>query len=103
FVNSFHTHSQFFDYYDHGTSLEPDRATVDTIMQTQAERGIVEVQYDTPGDFMFHAHQSEFAELGWMGKFNVVPPDEFSSALEKAGVGPEWDRRATQGSTVSSG
>ncbi|MFB6265370.1 MAG: copper oxidase, partial [Bradymonadaceae bacterium] len=21
FVNSFHTHAQFFDYYDHGTSL----------------------------------------------------------------------------------
>ena len=25
-----------------------------------------------PGDFMFHAHQSEFAELGWMGFFEVV-------------------------------
>jgi FtsP/CotA-like multicopper oxidase with cupredoxin domain len=22
--------------------------------------------------FMFHAHQSEFAELGWMGFFNVT-------------------------------
>jgi hypothetical protein len=21
---------------------------------------------------MFHAHQSEFAELGWMGMFNVT-------------------------------
>jgi hypothetical protein len=21
---------------------------------------------------MFHAHQSEFTELGWMGMFNVV-------------------------------
>lgn len=40
--------------------------------------------YDTDGDgennfstqntglFMFHAHQSEFAELGWMGFFTVV-------------------------------
>jgi hypothetical protein len=24
--------------------------------------------------FMFHAHQSEFAELGWMGAFNVIDP-----------------------------
>ena len=23
------------------------------------------------GDFMFHAHKSEFAELGWMGFFRV--------------------------------
>jgi hypothetical protein len=22
--------------------------------------------------YMFHAHQSEFAELGWMGMFNVT-------------------------------
>jgi hypothetical protein len=22
--------------------------------------------------YMFHAHQSEFAELGWMGMFEVV-------------------------------
>ena len=25
-----------------------------------------------PGTFMFHAHQSEFAELGWMGLFEAV-------------------------------
>jgi hypothetical protein len=24
---------------------------------------------------MFHAHQSEFAELGWMGFFDVVDDD----------------------------
>ncbi len=99
-LNSFHTHANFFDYYDHGTSLEPDRETVDTIMQTQAERGIVEVQYDTPGQFMFHAHQSEFAELGWMGKFNVVPSSEFRNALEDSDVDDSWNERATQGSTV---
>ncbi len=23
------------------------------------------------GDFMFHAHKTEFAELGWMGFFRV--------------------------------
>ncbi|PGF15050.1 copper oxidase [Natrinema sp. CBA1119] len=73
-VNSFHTHSQFFDYYDHGTTLLPTRQTVDTVMQTQAQRGIIELDYSDhePGLYMFHAHQSEFAELGWMSFFEVV-------------------------------
>jgi len=73
-LNSFHTHSQFFDYYDHGTSLVPTHDTVDTILQTQAQRGIIELDYSEhdPGLYMFHAHQSEFAELGWMSFFEVV-------------------------------
>ena len=25
-----------------------------------------------PGMYMFHAHQTELAELGWMGFFNVT-------------------------------
>jgi FtsP/CotA-like multicopper oxidase with cupredoxin domain len=52
FINSFHTHANFFDYYPTGTRLEPSDFT------------------DT-GMFMFHAHVSEFAELGWMGLFEV--------------------------------
>ena len=73
-INSFHTHSQFFDYYDHGTTLLPTKQTVDTIVQTQAQRGIIELDYSDhePGLYMFHAHQSEFAELGWMSFFEVV-------------------------------
>ena len=73
-INSFHTHSQFFDYYDHGTTLRPTSKTVDTIMQTQAQRGIIELDYSDhqPGLYMVHAHQSEFAELGWMSFFEVV-------------------------------
>jgi len=73
-INSFHTHSQFFDYYDHGTTLVPTHDTIDTIMQCQAQRGIVELDYSDhqPGLYMFHAHQSEFAELGWMSFFEVV-------------------------------
>ncbi len=72
-INSFHTHSQFFDYYDHGTTLYPTHKTVDTIMQCQAQRGIIELDYSDhqPGLYMFHAHQSEFAELGWMSFFEV--------------------------------
>ena len=83
-INSLHTHSQFFDYYDHGTTLYPTHKTIDTIMQCQAQRGIVELDYGDHGTvdsyggedqnalYMFHAHQSEFAELGWMSFFEVV-------------------------------
>jgi FtsP/CotA-like multicopper oxidase with cupredoxin domain len=72
-INSMHLHANFFDYYDHGTTLEPTLKTVDTIMQCQAQRGILEFSFKDfePGRYMFHAHQSEFAELGWMGFFEV--------------------------------
>lgn len=73
-INSLHTHANFFDYYDHGTTLEPTLRTVDTIMQCQAQRGILEFSFEgfEPGRYMFHAHQSEFAELGWMAFLEVV-------------------------------
>ncbi len=73
-INSFHLHANFFDYYDHGTTLTPTLKTVDTIMQCQAQRGIIEFTFKghETGLYMFHAHQSEFAELGWMGMFEVV-------------------------------
>lgn len=73
-LNSFHLHGNFFDYYDHGTTLLPTLRTVDTVMQCQGQRGILEFSFAgfEPGRYMFHAHQSEFAELGWMGFFEVV-------------------------------
>ena len=73
-INSFHLHANFFDYYDHGTTLTPSLKTVDTIMQCQAQRGIIEFSFadHEPGLYMFHAHQTEFAELGWMAHFEVV-------------------------------
>jgi FtsP/CotA-like multicopper oxidase with cupredoxin domain len=98
-INSFHLHAEFFDYYDHGTTLEPTLKTVDTIMQAQAQRGILEFRYRWPGNYMFHAHISEFAELGWMGNFNIVEVEDFPTALEKAGLDEAWDQKATQGST----
>ena len=74
-INSFHLHANFFDYYDPGTRLEPTLRSVDTIMQAQGQRGILEFSYreedHEPGLYMFHAHVSEFAELGWMGVFDV--------------------------------
>ena len=73
-INSFHLHANFFDYYDHGTTLTPTLRTIDTVMQCQAQRGILEFSFADfePGLYMFHAHQSEFAELGWMSHFEVV-------------------------------
>jgi FtsP/CotA-like multicopper oxidase with cupredoxin domain len=68
--NSFHIHANFFDYYPTGTSLTPSEYT-DTVAQMQAQRGILEFRYDYPGRYMFHAHKTEFAELGWTGVFEV--------------------------------
>lgn len=69
-VNSFHLHANFFHYYPTGTSLTPVEFT-DTIAQMQAQRGILEFRYKFPGKYMFHAHKTEFAELGWTGVFQV--------------------------------
>lgn len=68
--NSFHIHANFFNYYPTGTRLVPSEYT-DTISQMQAQRGIVEFRYPYPGKYMFHAHKTEFAELGWTGVFEV--------------------------------
>ena len=41
-------------------------------MLCQGQRGILEWRFPHPGKYMFHAHQSEFTELGWQGFFEVV-------------------------------
>ncbi|HYT82768.1 MAG TPA: multicopper oxidase domain-containing protein [Gemmatimonadales bacterium] len=69
-INSLHIHANFFHVYRTGTSLTPSDYT-DTVSMGQGERHILEFTYDRTGKFMFHAHQSEFAELGWMGLFDV--------------------------------
>jgi manganese oxidase len=69
-LNSLHIHASFFNLFRTGTSLQPHEFT-DTVSMGQGERHILEFTYDKPGKFMFHAHQSEFAELGWMGLFDV--------------------------------
>ena len=70
-LNSFHVHANFFHHFPTGTSLEPVEFT-DTIVQGQGQRGILEMRFPFPGRYMFHAHVSEFAELGWMGFFEVA-------------------------------
>jgi manganese oxidase len=69
-INSFHLHGDFFRYYPTGSSDHFEYT--DTVMLTQGQRGILEIDFQNSGLFMFHAHQSEFTELGWMGYFNVV-------------------------------
>ncbi|CAH0227425.1 Copper-containing nitrite reductase [Peribacillus frigoritolerans] len=69
-LNSFHLHANYFTYYPTGRNDNPSQFT-DTIMQCQGERGIIEVRFPYKGTYMFHAHVSEFAELGWMGFFEV--------------------------------
>jgi FtsP/CotA-like multicopper oxidase with cupredoxin domain len=69
-INSFHVHGNFFNHFPTGTSLAPIEYT-DTILQGQAQRAILEMQFPYPGHYMFHAHKTEFAELGWMGFFEA--------------------------------
>ena len=69
-INSIHLHANFFDLYRTGTSLTPDEFT-DTISMGQAERHMIEFTYREPGRFMFHAHQTEFVDLGWVSFFEV--------------------------------
>src|SRR5687768_10530018 len=56
-INSFHIHGNFFNHFPTGTSLEPVEFT-DTIMQGQAQRAVLELEFPYVGDFMFHAHKT---------------------------------------------
>jgi FtsP/CotA-like multicopper oxidase with cupredoxin domain len=69
-INSMHIHGNMFRLYRTGTNLTNYEWT-DTVTMGQGERAVLEFSYKFPGQFMFHAHQSEFAELGWSGIFRV--------------------------------
>jgi FtsP/CotA-like multicopper oxidase with cupredoxin domain len=69
-INSFHLHADFFRYQPTGTGDHWEYT--DTVMQCQGQRGVIEIDFAHTGKFMFHAHQSEFTELGWMGFFDVT-------------------------------
>jgi FtsP/CotA-like multicopper oxidase with cupredoxin domain len=68
-INSFHVHGEFFRYYPTGST--DNFEYTDTVMLCQGERGILELEFHNAGVYMFHAHQSEFTERGWMGYFEV--------------------------------
>ena len=69
-INSFHLHGNFFKLFRTGSNLEQFEWT-DVVTMGQGERAVIEFSYKHAGRFMFHAHQSEFAELGWTGMFEV--------------------------------
>jgi FtsP/CotA-like multicopper oxidase with cupredoxin domain len=69
-INNFHLHGNVFDYYTSGTDETADFKN-DIVTLSQGDRGILEFQYKIPGRYMFHAHVTEFTDLGWMGFFDV--------------------------------
>jgi FtsP/CotA-like multicopper oxidase with cupredoxin domain len=70
-VNSFHLHGNLFNYIPSGTSLKPSFLN-DVVHLGIADRGIAEFSYKLPGQFLFHAHQTELSMKGWSGIFNVT-------------------------------
>lgn len=95
-VNSFHLHGNMFRLYRTGTRFDPTAAldrnlsrplddrvrewlylddfaeVTDVVFLGQGERAVLEFVPKHPGRFLFHAHQSEFIELGWTGLFEVI-------------------------------
>ena len=97
-VNSFHLHAGMFQVYRTGTRLEPHEYT-DMIAMAQGERHILELTLEYPGQYMFHAHQSEFSELGWLGIFDARPAGAAAS-FEEAGVAGICDLAALTGGRI---
>ena len=69
-INNFHLHGNLYKYYPTGTDIVPSFYT-DMITLSQTERGIMEFEYQYPGNYLFHAHKVEFSEKGWIGIFQV--------------------------------
>src|ERR671919_244211 len=77
-INNFHLHGNLYQLYRSGTSMAPSEYT-DMVTMSQGERAILEFNYKYPGQYMFHAHKTEFAEKGWVGLFLVKDPSEAQS------------------------
>jgi FtsP/CotA-like multicopper oxidase with cupredoxin domain len=69
-LNSFHLHGNLFTIYRSGTRLKPDGVN-STVMLGPGQRAILEFSFKTPGKYIFHSYQGEYADLGCMGMFNV--------------------------------
>lgn len=70
-VHSIHLHANFFDCYRTTRTDEvPDRTDIVTLCQ--ADRRVLEFSFKFPGTYMFHPHQSRFAECGCMGYVEVT-------------------------------
>jgi len=77
-INNFHLHANLYHVYRSGTNTIPDEYT-DMITMSQGERSILEFTYKYTGNYMFHAHKTEFAEKGWMGLFLVTDSENTSN------------------------
>jgi len=74
-INNLHLHGNLYEYYPTGTDMVPSFYT-DMITLSQTERGIIEFEYQYPGNYLFHAHKVEFSEKGWVGIFQVHENDD---------------------------
>ena len=70
-INSFHVHGELLRLLPdrHVARSRPSSPTRSSRARPSA--GSASCASRTPGRFMFHAHKTEFAELGWMGFFEV--------------------------------
>jgi FtsP/CotA-like multicopper oxidase with cupredoxin domain len=91
-INNFHLHANLYQLYRSGTSLVPHEYT-DMVTMSQGERGILEFKYKFPGQYMFHAHKTEFAEKGWMGLFLV------KETISSSGAAQVYNSTATTNNT----
>ena len=98
-VNSFHLHAGMFNLYRTGTRLEPSDYT-DVVTMGQGERHILEFTLKFPGQYMFHAHQSEFSELGWLGIFEAGEPGAAAAGFEQATIAGICDVTPETGGVV---
>ncbi len=69
-INSLHLHAGMYKLFRTGTRLDHYEYT-DNVIMGQGERHVLEFTLEYPGLHMFHAHQSELAELGWTGMFEA--------------------------------
>ncbi|MBI5377061.1 MAG: multicopper oxidase domain-containing protein [Thaumarchaeota archaeon] len=81
-INNLHLHGNLFNYYPTGTSTIPSMYT-DVVTFSQGDRGIMEFKYQYPGQYLFHAHKTEFAEKGWTGIFLVKDSEDTTQYGEK--------------------
>jgi FtsP/CotA-like multicopper oxidase with cupredoxin domain len=68
--NFFHLHGQVFRYYPSGIGSTP-AFTNDVISLSQGDRGILETQFNYPGNYMAHAHEEQIGGRGWSSLFSV--------------------------------
>jgi FtsP/CotA-like multicopper oxidase with cupredoxin domain len=99
-INNFHLHGGLYHLYRSGTNMTSDEYT-DLVTMSQGERAILEFSLKYPGQYMFHAHKTEFAEKGWMGLFLVKAPVQTRSDIGNNSSNSGDDGSYPQTTTIS--